>query len=67
MPRSPEMAMEAAPGLKRRLRRVLVHVPRDFLEEFDGETGGLYASRNEAIRAGMALVLESIRKRKGRV
>ncbi|MFQ6076944.1 MAG: hypothetical protein ACE5Z5_12590 [Candidatus Bathyarchaeia archaeon] len=51
--------------LKRRLKRVLVRVPRDFLEEFDRETRGLYASRNEAIRAGMILVLENVKKRRG--
>jgi metal-responsive CopG/Arc/MetJ family transcriptional regulator len=47
----------------RRLRRILIHVPTEFLEEFDKETRGLYASRNEAIRAGMMLVLETLKKR----
>jgi len=49
--------------MAKKLKRILVHVPRDFLEEFDEETSGLYASRNEAIRAGMILVLENIRGR----
>lgn len=42
----------------RKLKRVLIHIPREFLEEFDRETEGLYTSRNEAIREGMILVLE---------
>ena len=50
--------------MAKKLRRILVHVPRDFLEEFDEETSALYASRNEAIRAGMILVLEALRKRR---
>ena len=37
------------------IRRVLVHIPKDFLAEFDKEIAGLYASRNEAIRAGMII------------
>jgi metal-responsive CopG/Arc/MetJ family transcriptional regulator len=37
-------------------------VPKEFLEEFDKETRGLYASRNEAIRTGMILVLETLKK-----
>jgi len=35
---------------------------KKFLKEFDKETRELYASRNEAIRAGMILVLEALRK-----
>jgi len=46
------------------LRRILIHVPKEFLEQFDKETRGLYASRNEAIRAGMILVLETLKKRR---
>jgi metal-responsive CopG/Arc/MetJ family transcriptional regulator len=45
------------------IRRVLVHIPKDFLEEFDREIMGLYASRNEAIRAGMIMVVESVKRR----
>lgn len=48
---------------RRKLKRILVHVPKDFLEEFDEETSCLYSSRNEAVRADMILVLEAIRKR----
>jgi len=47
-----------------RLRRILIHIPKGFLEEFDKETRGLYASRNEAIRAGMIMVLETLKKRR---
>lgn len=46
------------------LKRFLVLVPEKFLKEFDGETRGLYASRNEAIRAGMILMLEELRSRR---
>jgi len=46
-----------------KLKRVLVHVPERFLTEFDRETEGLYASRNEAIRAGMVMVMEALRRR----
>lgn len=46
----------------RNLKRILLHVPEKFLKEFDKETRELYASRNEAIRAGMILVLEALRK-----
>jgi len=49
--------------MSRKLKRILVHVPEKFLEEFDREIGGLYASRNEAIRAGMILILETMRRR----
>lgn len=49
----------------RKLKRILVHIPREFLQEFDRETAGLYASRNEAIRAGMIIILESVRNRQG--
>ena len=45
------------------IRRVLVHIPKDFLEEFDREIAGLYASRNEAIRAGMIMVIEAEKRR----
>ena len=45
------------------IRRVLVHIPKDFLEEFDKEIAGLYASRNEAIRAGMIMVIEAEKRR----
>ena len=47
-----------------KLRRVLVHVPEKFLRKFDRETEDLYASRNEAIRAGMMLVMEALRSRR---
>lgn len=47
----------------KKLRRILVHFPKEFLEEFDGETMGVYDSRNEAIRVGMILVLEAAKKR----
>lgn len=46
------------------LKRFLVRVPEKFLKEFDRETRGLYASRNEAIRAGMILMLEELRSRR---
>ena len=46
------------------LKRFLVHVPEKFLREFDRETRGLYASRNEAVRAGMILMLEELRSRR---
>jgi len=49
--------------MSRKLKRILVHVPDKFLEEFDREIRGLYASRNEAIRAGMILILETMRRR----
>ena len=45
------------------IKRILVHIPKDFLEDFDSEISGLYASRNEAIRAGMIMVLEAMMKR----
>jgi hypothetical protein len=45
------------------IKRVLVHIPKDFLEEFDREIAGLYASRNEAIRAGMIMVIEAEKRR----
>jgi metal-responsive CopG/Arc/MetJ family transcriptional regulator len=45
------------------IKRVLVHIPKDFLDEFDKEIAGLYASRNEAIRAGMIMVIEAEKKR----
>jgi len=47
----------------RKLKRVLVQVPERFLKVFDRETERLYASRNEAIRAGMMLVLEELKRR----
>ena len=47
-----------------RLRKILIHIPKEFLEEFDKEILGLYASRNEAIRAGMILVLDTLKKRR---
>ena len=47
----------------RNIRRVLVHIPKDFLAEFNREITGLYASRTEAIRAGMIMVLEAVKKR----
>jgi len=47
----------------RKPKRILIHVHKEFLEEFDKETLGLYASRNEAIRAGMIMVLETLRKK----
>lgn len=47
----------------RKIKRILVHVPKDFLEEFDREITGLYASRNEAIRAGMIMVVEATKRR----
>jgi metal-responsive CopG/Arc/MetJ family transcriptional regulator len=46
------------------MRRILVHIPSNFLEEFDREISGLYASRNEAIRAGMVMVIEAEKRRK---
>ena len=45
------------------IKRVLVHIPKDFLDEFDKEIAGLYASRNEAIRAGMIMVIEAEKRR----
>lgn len=50
--------------MKRKVKRILVHVPKDFLEEFDRETSSLYTSRNEAIRAGMILILETMKRRR---
>ncbi|MCL2476980.1 hypothetical protein [Candidatus Bathycorpusculum sp.] len=47
----------------KRIKRILLHVPSNFLEEFDREIAGLYASRNEAIRAGMTLVLKAEKRR----
>lgn len=43
------------------LKRVILQVPERFLKAFDEEIEGIYASRNEAIRAGMIMVLESIK------
>jgi metal-responsive CopG/Arc/MetJ family transcriptional regulator len=40
-------------------KRILVRIPSNFLEEFDKEINGIYASRNEAIRAGMAIIMET--------
>lgn len=48
----------------KRIKRILVHIPSNFLSEFDREIQGLYASRNEAIRAGMILVIEAEQKRR---
>jgi metal-responsive CopG/Arc/MetJ family transcriptional regulator len=53
--------------MKRKVEGILVYVPKGFLKEFDRETSSLYTSRNEAIRAGMILVLESLRKRRNEV
>ncbi len=47
----------------KRLRRIIVQVPERFLERFDREIEGFYASRNEAVRAGMIMLLESLRIR----
>ena len=44
------------------LKRIMIQIPEKFLKEFDKEIQGLYASRNEAIRAGMLLVLEYLRQ-----
>ena len=51
--------------MSRRLRKVTVPIPEQFLHEFDQKTKGFYASRNEAIRAGMILLLETHRKKRG--
>jgi len=48
---------------KKSIKRVLVHIPSHFLDEFDREISGLYASRNEAIRAGMIMLIEAERRR----
>ena len=48
---------------KKSIKRVLVHIPSHFLEEFDREISRIYASRNEAIRAGMILVIEAEKRR----
>ena len=45
----------------KRLKRIIVQVPERFLERFDREIEGFYASRNEAVRAGMIMLLESLR------
>jgi metal-responsive CopG/Arc/MetJ family transcriptional regulator len=47
----------------KRLKRILVYVPEKFLGRFDREIEGIYTSRNEAIRAGMIMVLEAVKKR----
>ena len=47
-----------------KLKKIMVPIPDKFLQEFDNETRGLYASRNEAIRAGMMLILETHRQRR---
>jgi len=47
-----------------KLKRVLVYVPEGFLKVFDRATEDLYASRNEAIRAGMMLIIEALRSRR---
>jgi len=49
------------------LKRIMVQIPEKFLREFDKEIQGLYASRNEAIRAGMLLVLDYLKQRRGAV
>lgn len=46
-----------------KLKRILIHVPEKFLESFDSEIEGIYASRNEAIRAGMIMILEAVKKK----
>lgn len=43
---------------KTRLEKVYVEVPADLLEEFDRETSGFYISRNEAIRAGIRMIID---------
>ena len=49
---------------KNKVKRILVHVPSNFLEKFDSDISGLFASRNEAIRAGMLLVIDVEKKRR---
>jgi len=44
-------------------KRILVHIPSNLLKEFDKEITGIYASRNEAIRTGMTLVMNAEKKR----
>jgi len=51
--------------MSRKLRKITVTVPDKFLKEFDKKTDGLYASRNEAIRAGMILLLETHDNKRG--
>ena len=55
--------MRELKNMGRQIKRVLVYIPKDFLEEFDREITGLYASRNEAIRAGMIMVMEATKRR----
>ncbi|MDR0461522.1 MAG: ribbon-helix-helix domain-containing protein [Nitrososphaerota archaeon] len=43
-------------------KRILVHIPTNFLQEFDKEISGIYASRSEAVRAGMIIVMETEKK-----
>jgi len=40
-------------------KRILVHIPSNFLDQFDKEINGIYTSRSEAIRAGMAIIIEN--------
>jgi len=48
-----------------RLKRFLVSAPEKFLEEFDRETRGRFVNRSEAVRAGMAMLLESLKGGRG--
>ena len=43
------------------LTGIMVYVPRVFLERFDESIVGMYPSRSEAVRRGMALILKEIR------
>ena len=43
----------------KKLKRVVLLVPESFLDLFDRKTKGIYASRNEAIRAGMKLIMDA--------
>ena len=48
---------------KKRTKKVVVHIPSNLLEELDREISGVYASRNEAIRAGIIMVVEAEKRR----
>jgi metal-responsive CopG/Arc/MetJ family transcriptional regulator len=47
---------------KPQTKRILVHIPTNFLQEFDKKISGIYASRSEAVRAGMIIVIENEKK-----
>jgi len=46
------------------LAHISLLVPKRFLQRFDDATRGLFPSRSEAIRRGMDLILEEVKRSK---